>query len=386
MKLALLVGATSSLFTLSYAHAGGIDRTGQPVTILFEQGNYAELSFGRASPSAKGTDAAIGAYPGGVATGNALGAYNSLSFAYKHQFNENWSGALVLDQPFGADIYYPADASLTLGGTSAEVNSSSLTALLRYKIPQSEFGVHGGLRVTQTNGTLSLGGAVMGPVNGYRLESDDHTGVGWVAGVSWERPEIAARVSLTYSSQINHDFNVTESGPAIDPDGAGPYPAMPLLNGSSSLRVSMPESWNLEFQTGVAENTLVFGSIRWAEWSSFRIDPVQLWGVTGAGLVDLDDTTTLTLGVGHRFNENWSGAASVSYEKSGSDLVSPFSPANGSKGVTLAAVYSQDNIRITTGVSYVALGDARPTVTGVTAANLEGSHVWGVGMKIGYSF
>ncbi|MBU2288850.1 MAG: aminotransferase class I/II-fold pyridoxal phosphate-dependent enzyme, partial [Gammaproteobacteria bacterium] len=116
--------------------------------------------------------------------------------------------------------------------------------------------------------------------------------VGWVAGVAWERPDIAARVSLTYNSEVDHDFDTVERGPLVDPDGPGPVPALPLLEGTSTTTVSTPESWNLEFQTGVAADTLVFGSIRWVEWSAFRVDPRQFTTVTGGGLVDLEDTTT----------------------------------------------------------------------------------------------
>ena len=187
---------------------------------------------------------------------------------------------------------------------------------------------------------------------------------------------------------IEHDFDITESGPLVDPDGPGPAPALPLLDGRSTLTVKTPKSWNLEFETGIDPNTLVFGSIRWVDWSSFRVEPEKLLQVTGSGLVDLDDTTTFTIGVGRTFTETWSGVASVTYEKSGNDLVSPLAPVNGQKGISLAAIYTQDRIKITTGISYTKLGDARPeTGTPDTArAEIDGSHAWGVGIRVGYSF
>lgn len=168
----------------------------------------------------------------------------------------------------------------------------------------------------------------------------------------------------------------------------GPAPALPLLDGSSPLRVSTPESWNLAFQTGLTPKTLLFGSIRWVDWSSFRIDPERLWQVTGHGLVELDDSTTYTLGIGHAFSERWSGAVSFSYEKAGDDMVSPLAPTNGSKSVTLAAIYTQDQMKVTTAVTYAALGDANPSMgtPAMAAAELEGSYAWGIGVKVGYSF
>ncbi len=79
---------------------------------------------------------------------------------------------------------------------------------------------------------------------------------------------------------------------------------------------------------------------------------------------------------------------SFSFEKAGDDEVSPLSPTNGSKSVTLAAIYTQDRMKVTTAVTYAALGDAKPSLgTPATAvADMEGSYAWGVGLKVGYSF
>lgn len=387
-------GAAALMMSYTAALAGGIERSGQFLGPLFEDGNYLELSFGHVAPSVSGIDRSLGPYPGGASTGNVAPSYNSFGFAYKHQFTENWSAAIIMDQPFGADILYPADGSINLGGTSATVDSTSMTGVVRFAMPENGFGVHAGLRASRTDGDVKLGGAAYGPVNGYHLDVERDTAYGWLAGVSWERPDLAARVSLTYNASIEHDFNVTESGPLVDPDldpatGAnGPIPPMPLLDGRSRMTVRTPKSWNLEFQTGVAQDTIVFGAIRWVDWSSFRVDPDRFVQVTGGGLVDLEDSTTYTLGIGRKFTPNWSGAASVSFEKSGDSLVSPLAPTNGRKGISLAAIYTRDKLKITTGISYVRLGDAKPeTGTPDTArADMDDSHAWGAGVKFGYSF
>ena len=57
--------------------------------------------------------------------------------------------------------------------------------------------------------------------------------MGWVAGVAYEMPEIAARVSLTYNSPIDHDFDMTESG--------GPLP----MTFKDEYTVKTPRSWVL---------------------------------------------------------------------------------------------------------------------------------------------
>lgn len=388
---ALLIGASPVL-------AGGIERSNQMLGVLFEPGNYAELSFGHVKPTIEGSEldlaTPLGVLPGGAAIGNVGESYNQFGLAYKHQFNENWSAAIIMDQPFGANLLYPtpadplAAATSRFAGTAVDVSSTHLTGVVRYAMPQNGFGVHAGLRAARSDAEVTLSGLAYGAVNGYNVRMDDDTAVGWLAGVSWEKPEIAARVALTFNSEIKHDFDTVESGPLVDPDGPGPLPALPLLAGTSTTEVNTPKSVNLEFQTGVAADTLVFGSIRWVDWSSFLVDPQNFVAVTGGGLVELEDTTTYTIGVGRKFTENWSGAASFSFEKAGDDLVSPLAPTNGRKGITLAAIYTQGSMKVTTGVNYTKLGDAQPE-TGtpdVARAQMSDSSAWGIGVKVGYSF
>lgn len=372
--------------------AGGIERTNQSLNVLFEKGNYFELSYGHVSPSLSGTDLDLFvngnlALPGGAATGDVGKSYNNISLAYKHQFNENFSGAIILDSPFGADIHYPVGGSRLLGGTSADVEAMNLTGIVRWT-NNSGFGAHAGVRMSRADASVDLRGLAYGPLDGYSVTMDTDTAWGWLAGISYEIPEYAARVALTYNSPIEHDFNTTESGPLIDPDGPGPAPALPLLNGESRTKVKTPRSWNLEFQSGVAEDTLVFGSIRWVKWSEFRVDPERFTPIAKDGLVDLENTTTYTLGVGRRFTDEWSGSASFSWEKEGKKLVSPLAPTTGRKGITLAAVYTQDKFKVTTGINYTWLGDATPE-TGtpdVARASMEDNHALGIGIKVGYSF
>ncbi len=224
------VGTAVWLLCSTIVHAGGVERSNQFLGPLFEPGNYLELSYGHVSPSITGADLPLGPYPGGERTGDIASSYNSFGFAYKHQFNDAWSAAIILDQPFGADLAYPTSGSINLGGTGVVINNTDLTGIIRFAVPESGFGVHAGLRGARTDGSVTLGGASFGPVNGYRVDVDRDTAYGWLAGVSWERPDIAARVSLTYNAVIEHDFDITESGPLVDPDGPGPAPALPLLD------------------------------------------------------------------------------------------------------------------------------------------------------------
>ncbi|MFC0201891.1 OmpP1/FadL family transporter [Paracoccus rhizosphaerae] len=399
MKIALS-GMAVLMLGAAPLMAGGIERAPQSLAPLFEEGNYAELSFGGVDPTVEGTDRFSTT---GFQTGDVAQGYGFSGLAYKHQITPNISAAIIIEQPFGADILYPsqpgfppteATGSPLLGGTRARVDSTTFTALGRYSLP-SNFSVHGGIRGSRADGSVTLDGCAYsnplvptpcaGGVQGYNVDLESDTAIGWVAGVSWERPEIAARVSLTYNSDVEHEFRTRESL-IIDPDGLGPIPVVPAIDETSTTKVSTPESWNLEFQTGVAPGTLLFGSIRWVDWSSFRVDPQAFVRATGGGLVDLEDTTTYTLGVGRQFTDSWSGSASFTFEPKGDELVSPLAPTTGRKGITLAAIYDQGTVRITTGVNYTKLGDASPQTRDEARADMRDADAWGLGVRIGYRF
>lgn len=354
------------------ALAGGIERTPQALGVLFEKGNYVELTFGGVDPDISGRD--FTAY-GGSDTGDVGHGFGLSGIAYKHDFTDKLSGAFIMERPYGADIRYDAfpGGSLMLGGTEALVDSTRYTAILRYRFDDS-LSFHAGIRGSHADGEVSLGGLAYGPVSGYHVDLDDTWWFGWLAGVAYEIPELAARISLTYNSPIEHDFDTNETL------GGAP------LGPESETTVRTPRSWVVEGQTGVSPTTLVFASIRWVNWSEFRLDPDVFVALTGSGLVELEDTTTYTIGVGHKFTDAWSGAASISYEPEGDDDVSPLAPTNGHVGITLAAIYTRDRMKVTTAVNYTKLGDAYPSPGGNRVAEMSDNHAWGAGVRIGYSF
>jgi long-subunit fatty acid transport protein len=253
--------------------------------------------------------------------------------------------------------------SYPLAGSTAKLSSSAITALLRYKF-DNNVSVYGGLRYETVHGEVSLP-----TVASYTLNTNYDSELGYVVGVSWEKPEIAARVALTYNSAITHNLESSETSLL------GPL--------SSNFDTEVPQSVNLEFQTGIAKDTLLFGSIRWVDWTSFIINPN---GYPPAdALVDYaSDRVTYNLGIGRRFNEQWSGAVTLGYEKADGETTGNLGPTDGMKSIGLAATYTMDKMKITGGIRYVDLGDAttNPPISGVFTDN---SGV-GVGIRIGYSF
>lgn len=367
MKRVLTAAGALALATTA-AQAGGIDRSGQSIGAIFEKGSYAEFSFGSVNPTASGNDVALF---GGSATGNVAKSYTQIGGAYKRDFTDKLSFALIFDQPFGADINYPAGKSVAFGGTVAKVTSNSITGVLRYKMSDN-VSLQFGARADSASGSIALNGAAYGAASGYSATLSNSTGYGYLVGAAYEIPDIALRVALTYNSEITHKFSTTETGP--------------FGTGTSTTTVKTPKSVNLDFQTGINTKTLLFAGIRWVNWSAFDVAPIRFKTATGGGLVSLSDTTTYTIGAGRKFNDAWSGAMSISYEAKGNPLVSPLAPTNGKLGLSLAAIYNTGSAKITTGINYTKLGDAQPQTSNTARANFTGNYAVGVGVKIGYSF
>ncbi|MBT8458294.1 MAG: hypothetical protein KJN60_01345 [Boseongicola sp.] len=340
---------------MSVANAGGLERTPQSMAILFEEGRYMELSFGFVSPDVTGNSVALGGD-----TGSMLGSYSNIGLAYKADINEKLSYALIFDQPYGADTAYPTGTTYAFAGSTAEVNSNAITGVLQYNLGNGA-SVYGGLRAQSLQAEAALAG-------GYTIESDTNYSPGYLVGAAYERPEIALRVAMTYHSEISHELDLLEVG------------AVP-----STEDVILPQSLNLEFQSGVAEDTLVFGSVRWVEWTETVLNPgvySTLPGITRPLIFYDDDRITYTLGLGRRLNETWSVLGSVGYEETTGSPTGNLGPVDGFTSVSLGAVYTKDNMKITGGLRYVEIGDA----TSFLGAEFNDNSALAAGLRVGWSF
>lgn len=350
--LALSAGAVS---------AGGIDRARLNYGILFEKGTYAELGFAHVQPSVSGTYAAP---LGGGSTGDMAGDYSTFSLSYKQDLNEKLSFGLFLNTPYGADAEY---TSGPYTGLQAEWDSTQVTGILRYK-PTEAFSVYGGLRYLRSKASIAIPAALVRAPYTAEGSTED---VGYLVGVAYEKPEIALRVALTYESQITHDFPTTETW----------APLGGTIN--TTTRIKMPQSITLDFQSGVAKDTLVFGSIRWSEWSVWKVRPPGFGGVTGTDITGFDNNViTYQLGVGRRINENFAIFARASFEDAKGGIASRLAPTDGQKTFGIGGTYTKDAIKVTAGIEYIDVGDA----VDASATDFSSNHGIGFGVSIGYRF
>ncbi|TCL09303.1 long-subunit fatty acid transport protein [Shimia isoporae] len=347
MKKAFL-GASVLTFAASAAFAGGIDRSGQGVNILFEEGDFAQFSFAAISPSVSG-DGVFGPLD------DVAKHYNTPSLGYKHSVNENIDIAFIYDHPFGAHVYYP-----TIGGSGADISSEAYTGILRYKFDNG-VSVYAGARAAKVGGNILS-------TPGY-LEADSNHGFGGLVGVSYEKPEIAMRVALTYNTGITTDFE----GFYVDPTASVH---------ARAFDVEFPESVNLDFQTGIAKDTLIFGTVRWVGWDGFNLTTED-----GIEWVSFDDdTVTYSVGIGRQINSKLSLALSAGYEKASSkETTTLLAPTAGSSSIGIAATYQiNESLSISGGLNYIWLGDTYFGAPGFV--DFKDNTAIGAGVRIGMRF
>ncbi|MDV7143484.1 outer membrane protein transport protein [Tropicimonas sp. TH_r6] len=377
------------------ALAGGLDRTGQRIDVLFEDGGksggHLRLDFARAWPEVTGEGAGIAPFVApGYQYGNTAAMISAPSAALKLEVDDSLSGALIAEEPYGSDLLYPGDGMTSeLGNTRAWAETSSLTALLRYRLNET-WSVHGGVRLQQIEGDIRLSGWAYGAprefglptANGYEVSLGQDSALGYVLGASYEIPEIALRASLTYNSTITHEMDTVETG--------NPNPA---LDGRSTTEVKTPQSLNLDLQTGIAPDTLLYGSVRWVKWSEFRIDPAGFskpleQGGGGVGLVELDDTVTYTVGLARQFNDVWAGSADLFYEPREDGVVAPLFPSVGFWGAGVGVQRRFGDLSLALSAQYTELGDGivETLPVGTTRADFDDGEVWAFGLRVGYDF
>ncbi|MCF3642432.1 OmpP1/FadL family transporter [Rhizobium sp. TRM95111] len=200
------------------------------------------------------------------------------------------------------------------------------------------------------------------------LRGMEGDGVGWRAGVAYEIPEYAMRASLVYNSSVDlGDITGT-----LDLSGV-PLALNPLGRDVTPVigTATMPDSLELKVQSGFAPDWLAFASVKWTNWSrlqtvEFRCNPAG-GTVCFPGdpvLTSLDlfyrDGWTVTGGVGHKFDENWSGGASLTWDRGTSTVTGSQSDT---WTVGLATVYAPTEnveLRLAGAVSMLTSGESRP--------------------------
>lgn len=365
--------------------AAGLDRSGQSIAAFLQPGNYAEAGLSVLDPSVRG----VGLDQRPVS--DMADDYYFPTAAVKVQVSDHMSLGLLYDQPYGGDATYAADSFMFgngVEGTTVEVRTNNLTALMGYQ-PNENWNVYAGPVWQTVEADIQLRGAAYGGVGKlgtYGIKVDQEPAFGWVAGLAYQIPDIALKAAITYRSEIEHKATAKETT-------ALPVPSLSTL--TSGVEATTPQSVNLDFQTGIAADTLAFANVRWVHWSQFAVKPKLLGNISQLGapyvrqnLIDYaEDQWSANVGVGRKFNAKWSGTAALGYDSGAGNPITTLGPTEGYWNVGLGAQYSPaEHYFIQGGVKYFWLGDATAQTGGKPVGEFSDNHALGYGMKIGYRF
>jgi long-chain fatty acid transport protein len=362
----LAMSVSALALSASMSMGAGLDRSGQSVSSIYSADGTVGLSYATINPSVTG----VGTI---AATEYDVGkSYTMTTFTYTNEISDGLTLGLIVDQPYGASVLYNGDPlASSLGGTGAELESQALSIIGKYDVNEA-VSVHAGLRRQSVEAEVSLDGIFYnGSIGGdYDATIDKSSSSGWLIGAAYEIPDIALRVSATYFSEVEHSADTTETSPLL---GAN--------NAPGTVDFVTPSAFNLDFQTGIAADTLLTASYRRSNYSDLDVVPTLL----GSDLVNLNDAQRFTLGVGRRFSDDLSGSVTLSYEPEGDELVSPLGPTNGLMGISIGARYTVGEAIISGGVNYSKLGDAQADVGG-NRADFTGNSSLSFGLKVEVGF
>jgi len=377
--IAVGLGATLTL-------AEGLERANLDTSFMFSEGTVAEFGMGRVTPSLPATRAAFGLDSDSVAK-----SFTVSTFSTKMDIGDGISaGIWYTNNGNGVSLDYGTLTAPVTGDTgtiAADLNMPSLAALLTYDL-NDNFSLIGGFkRVTvpdgatvttfrDTNNDNTLGANTSGafpggaedlPDQNQTWTLSDTSAAGAVYGLSYARSDIALRVTLLVEEAI---------GLSIDTTGTGAIAA----NGTSTASVG--DAISIAFQTGIAENTLLYGNYRISKWKDNQVSVPTVAGL--AQLSDFDDGDSWSLGVARRINDSL--AVSVSYfsDPGDGDDASELSPTGGNRAITAGAkIGVMGNADLTLGTTWSQRGDA---TTANLGAELNKSIVTTLGAKLSYKF
>lgn len=347
--------------------AEGLERANIDTGFLYEKGTYAEFGTGQISPSLPATFQ--GPLAGLPKIDNVAPSFSISTGAFKTQLGDSIDvGIWYSTSGNGVNIDWGTVGASTI---FADVTMPTTSAMIKYNLSEN-ISVLGGIK----NAALNEGSSLKLPLNSTtfaQYTASSTSGSGAVYGISYQRPDIALRVELlaeeaiSLTPKVNYFLNATAL--------------------SGEMAASVGDAITLKFQTGIAEDTLLFGSVRDSRWKNNQVSVPTLPGAPLSEVSDFDDGQAYTLGIGRRINENLSLSVSFLNDPStgGNTGISDLAPTYGTNSVSVGAkVAISDNASLSLGGTYTQKGDVAST--SAYGAKLSNSSVTSFGGKISYNF
>jgi long-chain fatty acid transport protein len=305
----IIFGLAGASILATAANAGGFSRGTADTDILYEDGNFvSRSSVTWVSPTQKLSTQGYGP----TESTDLLDSYVVPNFAMKLEPVDNIACAGTYTTPFGGKSDY--------SNTAAGYDVSSATRSVKQDFVTNELGLTCGVSFNAGPGKFTiLGGAfyqsldfeqlighnpLAGGIPTAALRLSDQ-GYGYRLGAAYEIPEIALRAQLMYRSAVNVDANGSLdnllTGATINPFATG--------------KATFPQSVELKVQSGVAPGWLVYGGVKWTEWSVFDVLEYNATGVPASLNFFWKDGWTVNGGVAHQVNDMLAVTAGLTWDR-----------------------------------------------------------------------
>ncbi|MUG32874.1 outer membrane protein transport protein [Psychrobacter sanguinis] len=296
--------------------------------------------------------------------------------------NNTEKGLVQAGQGAGAAAQVNAqNQGAVLKGTKVEVRSNSLSLIGGMKFgANNQFQIYGGPVAQRIKAEVRLRGDAYKGASGYTATLLPDQDYGFLAGISYSKPEIALKAALTYRSEIDHSINLREEMPGA------------FLKGKASARngvfeITTPESYNFDLQTGINPTTLATAKVRYVPWSDFSISPTLYNEVSGVPLVNYsDDQWQVELGLGKRIADNLAISGTVGWDSGAGNPTTSLGPIEGYYSVGLGAKYDiTKNWAISAGGKYLMFGDAKGSLPDRdVVSDFDDNDGFALGVKLSY--
>ena len=367
--------------------ADGYERSNLDTSFLYESGSYAEFGMGRVTPSVPAKTLAGVRFqdnvaPSFVVRSAAVKASIADNFDFGFWYTTSGNGVLI---DWGSN--FPAEGSTI----TADLNFPTLVGIAKYRVSEN-FSLLGGLKQVSIDG----GSSVTLPISAANIARADYSlstasATTSVFGIAYEQPEIALRVELTAEGDTDLSVPATFNQTASSEEG------VTANNQTGTIEAGVGDAVTLKFETGIAANTLLFGSVRHSKWKNDQSFVPFVAFVPGGGgatvttsgqVSDFGDSSSYTLGLGRRVNENISVSGSIYRSAGGNcDEDSALAPTCGNTAVSIGSKLNVfDNANLSLGLTWSQRGDATIVSGGNELAQTGSSTVTSIGAKLSFNF
>ena len=336
MRKNIVSGLSLVALSAGIAQAGGFELQTLDTSAMYEAGGYASFSTAQINSN-------LGGQVGNGPKTKTLRDQSLTNFTLKSDVGV--VGVGLSSYRSGSIQMSGENSYATTYAPSADADLDSLTLMATYSL-SDEISILGG--VTQnTLKAFTLNTLASGAV-GTPYQINSGTSTGYVIGAAYSIPDIALRAELLYQPSSALTTDGTFAGDAL------------------TASIKRPETLTLNFQTGIAEGTLLTASVHNAKWSAA---PVTVDTIVDAADINetFDDSTKYSVGLARKLSNKWAISAGYSREEGGgSEASSLFTLSNGSQAFSLGARYTlSETMNISFGVSHSIFGDV--TVNNVAA-------------------